>query len=62
MTHRWVRLARRCSPLVAGGFLLQANGCALGSNELVEGLILSLANTLIADLVFGFFSVPLSGF
>ena len=53
MTKRWNAMTRKLAPLLAAGMLLQAGGCELNADTLATGLIASIANDLIAGIVFG---------
>jgi len=57
MTMRMNRVLRRVAPLLSAGVLLQAGGCAFDTNTLVLGLLTSIAQSIITDLVFGLFNV-----
>lgn len=57
MTDLITRNLRRCYPWLAAGTLLQVGGCMIDTNALAAGLVQSIVNTFIADLIFGVFNV-----
>lgn len=57
MINRFYSLARRVSPLLGAGILLQTGACTLDTNAIVTGLATSIANSLISSIVFGAFNV-----
>lgn len=62
MTRHWNSIVRKMAPALSAGFLLQANGCAIDTNALAEGVLTAVVNNVISSLVFGIFNVPLTGF
>ena len=62
MTNRWQVILRRSVPLLSGGLLLQANGCTVELNTLLQELVTAAATNLVASFVFGAFNLPLTGF
>lgn len=57
MINRFRSLARRVSPLLGAGILMQTGACALDTNAIFTGLITSISNSLISSIVFGAFNV-----
>ena len=57
MSQRINRMFRRFAPVLGAGMLLQAGGCNLDINTLAAGLVTSIANNLITNLVFGAFNL-----
>jgi len=51
------RWGRGLSLLLSAGLVLQAGGCVSNPNELFAGLLASVANTTIANFVFGAFGL-----
>jgi hypothetical protein len=57
MVNRFYSLARRTFPLLSAGVLVQTGGCAIDTDTIINGLVTSIANSLISSLVFGAFNV-----
>ena len=57
MTKRWNALTRKLAPVLAAGMLLQAGGCEFNTSELAAGLVTSIANSVLTNLVFGVFNL-----
>ena len=57
MTNPMTKVMRKISPWLAAGVLLQAGSCSVDTTTLATGLVQSLANALISDLIFGLFNV-----
>ncbi len=49
---------RKVAPLLSAGVLFQAAGCNFDSATLVNGLVSSVLNSIVTDLVFGVFNLP----
>ena len=62
MTRRWNSMVRKTAPILTAGFLLQAGGCSFDPNSIAQGLLTAIANSLVSNLVFGIFNIPVSGF
>lgn len=62
MTRHWNSIVRKMAPALSAGLLLQANGCTIDANTIAQDVLTAVANNLIANIVFGIFNVPLSGF
>lgn len=60
--HRVTKLARRVAAISTAGILLQAGGCALDLNTLTTGLLTSITNSLLTDIIFGLLNVSTGGF
>jgi len=57
MMNRFYALARRTAPPLGAGMLLQTGGCPIDTTTLAAGLLTSIANSLISNIVFGAFNV-----
>ncbi len=57
MNKRMNRIFRRMASVLAAGMLFQQGGCTLDLNSIATGLVTSIANNLITDLVFGALNV-----
>ena len=57
MSQRINRMFRKIAPVLGAGMLLQTGGCNLDINTLTAGLVTSIVNNLITNLVFGSFNL-----
>lgn len=57
MNPKLVRAYRKLVPLLMAGALLQSPSCSLDTAALASGLVTSVANSFITNLVFGLFNV-----
>jgi len=59
MRNSILRLSRGLLTILSAGVLIQAGGCISNPSELFGGLLASVANSTIANFVFGAFGLPI---